>query len=157
MVMVQFISCTVWHHVYYGLSFLLLPVAAVKVRADRRRLAARVQVWLYQLPNCVVDNWGVNWQLRYTLMTIKRHEATILSRRRRSVARQKISPASFLSPIVVAKFIFFAPNLLFLRILRQWRSVARTLPMASCNKKTCNHRRKTQENTQLFLQVRNWG
>ena len=33
----------------------------------------------------------------------------------------------FLSPIVVAKFIFFAPNLLFLRIWRQWRSVARTL------------------------------
>ena len=51
----------------------------------------------------------------------------ILSRRRRSDARQKFLPAIFLSPIVVAKFIFFAPNLLFLRILRQWRSVARTL------------------------------
>ena len=35
--------------------------------------------------------------------------------------------AIFLSPIVVAKLIFFEPNLLFLRILRQWRSVARTL------------------------------
>ena len=31
----------------------------------------------------------------------------ILSRRRRSDARQKFSPAIFLSPIVVAKFIFF--------------------------------------------------
>ena len=60
-------------------------------------------------------------------MTIKRHEAMILSRRRRSDARQKFLPAIFLSPLVVAKFIFFAPNLLFLRILRQWRSVARTL------------------------------
>ena len=41
-------------------------------------------------------------------MTIKRHEAMILSRRRRSDAGQKISPAIFLSPIVVAKFIFLA-------------------------------------------------
>ena len=97
------------------------------MRAYRRRLAARVQVWLHQLPNCVVDNWGVYWQLRYTLMTIKRHEAMILIRRRRSDARQKFSPAIFLSPIVVAKFIFFAPNLLFLHIWRQWRLVSRTL------------------------------
>ena len=51
----------------------------------------------------------------------------ILSWRRRSGARQKFSPAIFLSPIVVAKFMFFAPNLLFLRIWRQWRSVAGTL------------------------------
>ena len=58
---------------------------------------------------------------------MKGHEAMILSRRRHSDARQKFLPAIFLSPIVVAKFIFFAPNLLFLRILRQWRSVARTL------------------------------
>ena len=40
-------------------------------------------------------------------MTIKRHEAMILSRRRCSDARQKFLPAIFLSPIVVAKFIFF--------------------------------------------------
>ena len=36
---------------------------------------------------------------------------------------------------------------------------ASTFPMASCNKKTCNHRKKTwhekYENTQLFLQVGN--
>ena len=37
---------------------------------------------------------------------------------------------------------------------------ASTFPMASCNKKMCNHRkkkmwRKKYENTQLFLQVRN--
>ena len=37
---------------------------------------------------------------------------------------------------------------------------ASTIPMASCNKKRCNHRKKTwrkkkYENTQLFLQVRN--
>ena len=36
---------------------------------------------------------------------------------------------------------------------------ASTFPMASCNKKICNHRKKTCrkkcENTQLFLQVRN--
>ena len=36
---------------------------------------------------------------------------------------------------------------------------ASTFPMASCNKKMCNHRKKTwhkkYENTQLFLQVRN--
>ena len=36
---------------------------------------------------------------------------------------------------------------------------ASTFPMASCNKKLCNHRKKTwrkkYENTQLFLQVRN--
>ena len=36
---------------------------------------------------------------------------------------------------------------------------ASTFPMASCNKKTCNHRKKCgvkkYENTQLFLQVRN--
>ena len=36
---------------------------------------------------------------------------------------------------------------------------ASTFPMASCNKKTCNHRKKLgvkkDENTQLFLQVRN--
>ena len=35
---------------------------------------------------------------------------------------------------------------------------ASTFPMASCNKKRCNHRKKTwlkkYENTQLFLQVR---
>ena len=38
---------------------------------------------------------------------------------------------------------------------------ARTFPMASCNKKTCNHRKKRgvkkYENKQLFLQVRNLG
>ena len=37
---------------------------------------------------------------------------------------------------------------------------ASTFPMASCNKKTCNHRKKTwrkkeYENTQMFLQVSN--
>ena len=36
---------------------------------------------------------------------------------------------------------------------------ASTFPMASCNKKRCNHRKKCgvkkYENTQLFLQVRN--
>ena len=37
-----------------------------------------------------------------------------------------------------------------------------TFPMASCNKKMCNHRKKKRgvkkyENTQLFLQVRNSG
>ena len=37
---------------------------------------------------------------------------------------------------------------------------ASRFPMASCNEKTCNHRKKTwrkkiYENTQLFLQVRN--
>ena len=36
---------------------------------------------------------------------------------------------------------------------------ASTFPMASCNKKRCNHRKKSgvkkYENTQLFLQVRN--
>ena len=37
---------------------------------------------------------------------------------------------------------------------------ASTFPMASCNKKRCNHRKKKRgikkyENTQLFLQVRN--
>ena len=37
---------------------------------------------------------------------------------------------------------------------------ASTFPMASCNKKSCNHRKrkrgiKKYENTQLFLQVRN--
>ena len=60
-------------------------------------------------------------------MTIKRHEAMILSGRRRSDTRQNFLPAIFLSPIVVAKFIFFVPISLFLRIWRQWRSVARTL------------------------------
>ena len=59
---------------------LTLPVAVVK-RACRS--------WLDQLPNCVVHNWGVNWQLRYTLMPIKRHEAMTLSRRWSSDARQK--------------------------------------------------------------------
>ena len=41
--------------------------------------------------------------------------------------KQKFSLAIVLSPIVVAKLQFFEPNLLFLRIWRQWRSVARTL------------------------------
>ena len=54
----------------------------------------------------------------------------ILSRRRRPDARQKFLPAIFLLPIVVAKFIFFAPNLLFLRIWQQWISVARTLQIS---------------------------
>ena len=38
---------------------------------------------------------GVIGQLRYTLMTIKRHEAMILSWRRRYGARQKFSPYDF--------------------------------------------------------------
>ena len=82
---------------------------------------------LHQLPNCVIDNWGVNWQLRHTLTTIKRHKSMTFSRRWRSNARQKFSPAiffhqRFFSPIIVGKLIFFAPNLLFLRILRQCRT-----------------------------------
>ena len=42
------------------------------------------------------------------MITIKRHEAMVLSRRRRSDAGQKFSTAIFLSPLVGAKFIFFA-------------------------------------------------
>ena len=59
-------------------------------------------------------------------INIKRHEAITLSD-----ARQKFSLAIFLSPIVVAKLQFFVPNILFLRMLRQWRSVARTLHTVS--------------------------
>ena len=114
----------------------------LKVCANRRSFAARVQVWLDQLLNCVVDNWGVNWQLRYTLMTIKRHEAMALSLRWHFYARQNFSSAIFLSPIVVAKFIFSAPNLLFLPIWQQWRSVARTLAYTfkgHCFCRTCEN------------------
>ena len=45
------------------------------------------------------------------------------------------------------------------RQTREVNKYASTVPMASCNKKRCNHRKKTwhkkYENTQLFLQVRN--
>ena len=34
----------------------------------------------------------------------------------------------FFSPLVFAKSYFFVPKIFFLRIWRQWRSVARTLP-----------------------------
>ena len=58
---------------------------------------------------------------------IKRHEAMALSGGDVPMPDKNFSLAIFLSPIVVAKLQFFAPNLLFLRIWRQWRSVARTL------------------------------